>query len=128
MNSKLKICSVLSLQQNRWNRKICTFYKILQNKRLNYLYNSYKTRLRSNVFSPCLPNMNFWISSFFPFFICKWKNLAQNMEYNESNVLFFYFIWPSPNIVYKCHNLNERKPVTRPRVDLSDLQYQTIPT
>ena len=82
--SKEKIYQELgleSLRYRRWYRKLCLFYKILENKNPKYLFSLIPTRrsLSSarNIHNIPLVNTkhNFFKNSFFPSTIIEWNNL-----------------------------------------------------
>ena len=70
-----------SLQQRRWFRKLCYFFKLIKNKSPKYLFNNipfvrstYRTRNIDNI-----PQFNvrhiFFRNSYFPSIVTEWNNL-----------------------------------------------------
>ena len=121
-----------SLRYRRWYRKLCLFYKILENKNPKYLFSLIPTRrsLSSarNIHNIPLVNTkhNFFKNSFFLSTIIEWNNLdphlrkSENFSVFKSNIL--KFIRPSPNYVYNCHNPRGICLITRLRLGLSHLR------
>ena len=69
------------LQQRRWYRKLCYFFKLIKNKSRKYLFNNiptvrstYRTRNIDNI-----PQFNvrhiFFRKSYFPSIVTEWNNL-----------------------------------------------------
>ena len=121
-----------SLQQRRWYRKLCSFYKIFKNERSRYLFNiipirnpAYSTRNHVNI--PLFKtNHNFFKNSFFPSTIIKWNNLDPNQRNSDTYGTFknaiLKFIRPSPNSVFECHNPQGIKFLKRLCLGLSHLR------
>ena len=106
-----------SLQQRRWYRKLCYFFKLTKNKSLKYLFNyiptvrsTYRTRNTDNI-----PKFNvrhtFFRNSYFPSIVTEWNNLDKSIRNSESFSIFkkniLEFIQPSPNSIFNCHNPRE---------------------
>ena len=83
-----------SLQQPRWYRKLCIFFKIVKNQSPKYLFEliptarqGYLTRHKNNV-----PLFNvkhdYFKSSFFPSTVIEWNKLDSNIRNSESLPLF----------------------------------------
>ena len=68
----------------------------------------------------------FFQKNFFPSVVIEWNKLDQNMCNSENLNIFkkkiLNFIGPSGNSVFKCHNPNRVKLLTRLRLDLSHLR------
>ena len=108
------------------------FYKVLNNKHPQYLFNLipirptlYPTRNALNI--PLLnTNHNLFNNSFFPSTVIEWNKLDPGFTKAESLSLFttiiLKFIRPSPNSVYSCHNPKGLKFITRLRPGLSHLR------
>ena len=121
-----------SLQQRRWYRKLCTFFKILKEKSPEYLFNIIPTR--NNVHrtrnSHNIPHLNlkhsFFKNSFFPATIIEWNKLDSNIcsldSYNVFKKRILKFIRPSPNSVFESHNSKRIKLLSRIRLELSHLR------
>ena len=121
-----------TLQQRRWYRKLCIFFKIIKEKSPEYLYstlpttsNIHRTRNSDNI-----PNFstkhNFFKNSFFPSTILEWNKLDINIRNLESLSKFksgiLKFIRPIPNSVFKLHNPEGIKILSRVRLGLSHLR------
>ena len=121
-----------SLQERRWYRKLCSFYKGFKNESPRYLFNIIPIRnpaysTRNNVNIPLFKsNHNFFKNSFFPSTIIEWNNLDPNLRnldsYGTLKNSILKFIRPSPNSVFECHNLQGIKFLTRLRLGLSHLR------
>ena len=120
-----------SLQQRRWYRKLCYFFKRTKNKSPKYLFNyiptvrsTYRTRNIDNI-----PRFNvghtFFRHWYFPSIVTEWNNLDKSIRNSESFSIFkkniLKFIRPSPNI-FNCHNPKGVKLLTRVRLGLSHLR------
>ena len=118
-----------SLRIRQWYRKLCLFYKVLNNEHHQYLFNLipvrptlYTTRNALNI--PLLnTNHNFFKNSFFPSTIIEWNKLDPGFRKADSLSLFktniLKFIRPSSNPVYNCHNPKGLKFITRLKLELS---------
>ena len=121
-----------SLQQRRWYRKLCYFFKLTKNKSPKYLFNNiptvrstYRTRNIDNI-----PQFNvrhtFFRNSYFPSIVTEWNNLDKSIRNSESLSIFkkhiLQFIRPSPNSIFNCHNPKGVKLLTRLRLGLSHLR------
>ena len=121
-----------SLQQRRWYRKLCSFYKVFKNKSPRYLFNIipirnpvYSTRNHVNI--PLFKtNHNFFKNSFFLSTIIEWNNLDPNLRNSDTYETFknaaLKFITFSPNSVFECHNHQGIKFLTRLCLGLSHLR------
>ena len=120
------------LQQRRWYRKLCYFFKLIKTKSLKYLFNNiptvrstYRTR---NIDS--IPQFNvrhtFFRNSYFRYIATEWNNLDKRIRTSESFSIFkkniLQFIRPSPNSIFNCHNPNGVKLLTRLGLGLSHLR------
>ena len=118
-----------SLQQRRWYRKLCCLYKIIKNKSPRCLFNIiparnpfYITRNHTNILL-FKTNHIFLKSSFFPSTIIEWNNLEPRLRtYGTFKNTILKFLRPSPNSVFKCHNPQGIKFLTRLRLGLSHLR------
>ena len=121
-----------TLQQRRWYRKLCCFYKILKSQSPKYLYSiipihnmSYRTRQYNKI-----PAINvkhdFFKNTFFPSTIMEWNKLDWEIKNSESIVTFkkriLSFIRPSANSTFNCHNPRGIKLLSRLRLGLSHLR------
>ena len=112
-----------SLQQRRWYRKLCSFYKVFKNKSPRYLFNIipirnpvYSTRNHVNI--PLFKtNHNFLKNSFFSSNVIEWNNIDPNLRnsdtYGTLKQAILKFIRPSPDSVFECHNPQGIKFLTR---------------
>ena len=112
-----------SLQQRRWYRKRCCFYKIFKNESPRYLFNIiptrnpfYITRNHNNI--PLFKTNHIFLkNSFFPSTIIEWNNLDPKLRNSDTYGTFkntlLKFLRPSPNSVFKCHNPQGIKFLTR---------------
>ena len=121
-----------SLQQRRWYRKLCLFFKIYKNQCPKYLSDiipqsncQYRTRNAHNI-----PHINvkhqFFKNSYFPSTIIKWNKLDSNIRISETLNIFkskiLKFIRPIANSTFGCHNPVGVKVLTRLRLGLSHLR------
>ena len=108
-----------SLQQRRWYRKLCCFYKIFKNESPRYLFNIIPTRnpfyiTRNHTNIPLFKTNHIFLkNSFFPSTIIEWNNLDPKLRKSDTYGTFkntiLKFLRPSPNSVFKCHNPQEIK-------------------
>ena len=121
-----------SLQERRWYRKLCYFFKIFKGQSPDYLFKilpsikrAYNTR---NVdYIPCFNTRhNFFRNSFFPSTLIEWNNLDINIRNSESYAIFkrsiLRFIRPSENPIFNCHNSSGIKLIIRLRLGFSHLR------
>ena len=79
-----------SLQQRRWYRKLCCFYKIFKNESPRYLFNIIPTRnpfyiARNHTNTPLFKaNHIFLKNSFFPSTIIEWNNLDARLRNSDT--------------------------------------------
>ena len=118
-----------TLQQRRWYRKLCCFYKILKSQSPKYLYSiipihnmSYRTR-QCNKIPAINVKHDFFKNTFFPSTIMEWNKLDWEIKNSESIVTFkkriLSFIRPSSNSIFICHNPRCIKLLSRLRLGLS---------
>ena len=134
--SREKIYSELgleSLQDRRWYRKLCVFYKILTNMSPKYLSDiipsttrRYSSRNANNI--PLVSgNNNYFMNTFFPSTITEWNKLDLSIRNSTSLHIFkgrlLQFVRPLENIVFTCHNPIGIKYLTRLRLGFSHLLY-----
>ena len=103
-----------TLQQRRWYRKLCCFYKILKSQSPKYLYSIIPIHSMSYRTSQCnkIPAINvkhdFFKNTFFPSTIIAWNKLDWEIKTSESIETFkkriLSFIRQSPNSTFNCHN------------------------
>ena len=119
-----------SLRDRPWCRKLCLFYKVLENENPKYLFSlilppgAHYTQLKIYIISPLLTQNTTFSKT--PSTIIEWNNLdphlrkSENFSVFKSNIL--KFIRPSPNYVYNCHNPRGICLITRLRLGLSHLR------
>ena len=84
-----------TLQQRRWYRKLCCFYKILKSHSPKYLYSIIPIHNMSYRTSQCnkIPAINvkhdFFKNTFFPSVVMEWNKLDWEIKNSESIVTFF---------------------------------------
>ena len=120
------------LQQRRWYRKLCLFFKVYKNQCPKYLFDiipqsncPYRTRNALNI-----PHINvkhqFFKNSYFPSTIIEWKKLDSNIRNSEKLQIFkskiLRFIRPTTNSIFGCHNPIGVKLLTRLQLGLSHLR------
>ena len=122
-----------SLQQRRWYRKLCLFYKIIKNQSPKYLFEliptarqAYMTRCKKSI--PLLNvKHDYFKIFFFPSTIIEWNNLDSNKRNSENLALFkkriLAFIRPSTSSTFHCLNPNGLKLITTLRLGLSHLRF-----
>ena len=120
-----------SLQNRRWYRKLCCFYKVLKGQSPKYIFNiipklnrPYSTRNANSIPHFKVKHSTFK-NTFFPSVIIEWNKLdpeiqnAPSLNIFKNNIL--KFIKPIPNNIFGCHNLNDIKCLTKLRLGLSHL-------
>ena len=121
-----------TLQQRRWYRKLCCFYKILKSQSPKYLYSiipihnmSYRTR-QCNKIPAINVKHDFFKNTLFSSTIMKWNKLDWEIKNSESIATFkkriLSFIRPSANSTFNCHNPRRIKLLSRQRLGLSHLR------
>jgi len=131
-SSKEKLYSELgleSLQNRRWYRRLCTFYKIKTSEHPKYLFdliptqNNYGTRFKNIPQINC--RTNFFKNYFFPNAIQEWNNLDPIICNSESLSIFrrrlLSFIRPASKSIFNIHDPMGLKMLTRLRLGLSHL-------
>ena len=120
-----------SLKSRRWFRKICHFYKILNEKSPSYLFDLipnlnrvWETRHSNNI--PAIHTRhNYLKNSFFPATISEWNNLDCIIRNSKSLSIFkknlLNFMRPCANSIFNIHNSYGIKLLARLRLGLSHL-------
>ena len=140
-SSREKLCQELgfqSLQQQRWFRTICYFFKITKNQSPKYLFDKIPTtrtayRTRKNFDN--IPRFNnvkhtFFKNSYFPPTVIEWNNIDQSIRsINSARCALFkrrilQFIRPIPNKTFNSHKPIGIKLTTSHRLGLSKLRDQ----
>ena len=120
-----------SLQQRRWYRKLCTFFKIIKEKYPDYVLNiipknnsNHRTRNSYNIPQLNIKH-NFFKNSIFPSVIAEWNKLDSDIRNLNSLSLFksriLKFMQPNPNSIFNCHNPKTIKYLSRIMLGLSHL-------
>ena len=121
-----------TLQSRRWFRKLCLFYKIVNNQSPSYLFDYipstdriYNTRNAADV--PWIKSKhNFFKNSYIPSTIIEWNKLDQDIRNAESYALFrkhlLSFIGSEANNIFNVHNAKGIKLFARLRVGFSHLK------
>ena len=122
---------VESLKSRRWFRKLCHFYKILNEKSPSYLFdlipnlNRVRETRHSNNILAIHTRQNYFKNSFFPSTISEWNNLDCTIRNSGSLSIFkkslLNFIGPCANSIFNIHNPNKIKLLIRLRLGLSHL-------
>ena len=112
-----------SLKPRCWFRKLCHFYKILNEKSPSYLFDLIPTlnRVRETRHGNNIPAIhtshNYFKNPFFPSTISEWNNLDFKIRYSGSLSIFktnlLNFIRPCANSIFKIHNPYGIKLLTR---------------
>ena len=121
-----------SLQNRRWYRKLCHFYKYFILKQPKYLLDiipvktsNYNTRNTDKI-PPFKTRHNFFKNSFFPSAIIEWNKLNSDIRNISSFSVFrktiLCFIRPNSNSVFNSHNPKGIKLLSRLRLGLSHLR------
>ena len=121
-----------SLQQRRWYRKLCTFFKIIKEKSPDYVLNiipknnsNHRTRNSYNIPQLNIKH-NFFKNSIFPSVIAEWNKLDSDIRNLNSLSLFksriLKFMQPNPNSIFNCHNPKTIKYLSRIMLGLSHLR------
>ena len=110
-----------SLQQRRWNRKLCSFCKVFKNESPRYLLNiiptsnpTYSTRNHVNI--PLYKTNHILFKN--PFFHLPLSNGIMDTYRTFKNTIL-NFIRHSPNSQFECHNPQGIKFLTRLRLAIS---------
>ena len=133
--SREKIYQELGLEylsSRRWYKRLCLFYKIINNKSPAYLYNiipkirgfhnTRNSHLIPNIFS----HSDYFCNSFFPYTIKEWNKLDKSIL--DSNSIYSFrrnllkMIKPAPNSVFDACDPQGLKLLTRLRLGLSHLR------
>ena len=120
------------LQQRRWYRKLCLFFKIYKNQCPKYLFDiipqsncQYRTRNAQNILYINVKHQ-FFKNSYFPSTIIEWNKLDSNIRNSEILNIFkskiLKFIRPTANSIFGCHNPIGVKLLTRLQLGLSHLR------
>ena len=100
-----------TLQQRRWYRKLCCFYKILKSQSPKYLYSiiptlnmTYRTR-QCNKIPTINVKHNFFKNTFFPSTIIEWNKLGLKIKNSESIETFKKEFWHSLGHLLIAHSI-----------------------
>ena len=102
------------LQQIRWRRRLCLFYKVVSTKLLAYIYDIIppvsQSQRHSNTFNSISCRTEYFKNSFLPCVIGEWKKLNPEIQRSGSYNIFrksiLNFIRPSASKVYKINDVN----------------------
>ena len=102
------------LQQRRWRRRLCLFYKVVSTKLLAYIYDIIppvsQSQRHSNTFNSISCRTEYFKNSFLPCVIGEWKKLNPEIQRSGSYNIFrksiLNFIRPSASKVYKINDVN----------------------
>ena len=120
-----------SLSKRRWYRRMCLFWKIINNSAPKYLtillpstqYS--RNPNRQNLFSSFHKNTDYFANSFFPYCTDQWNLLDPDIKNIQSISLFkkaiLKFIRPSAAHVFDVTDYSGLKLLTRLRLNLSHL-------
>ena len=121
-----------TLQQRRWYRKLCCFYKILKSQSPKYLYSTIPVHNMSYRTKQCnkIPAINmkhdFFNSIFFPSTTIEWNKLDWKIKNSERIETFkkrmLSFLRPSPDSTFNCDNPKGIKRLSRLRLGLNHLR------
>ena len=125
-----------SLKSRRWFRKLCHFYKILNEKSPSYLFDLIPnlSRVRETRHSSNIPAIhtrhNYFKNSFFPSTVSEWYNLDWKIRIPGSLLIFkkdlLNFIQHCANSIFNIHNPYGIKLLTRFRLGLSHLRDHKV--
>ena len=118
-----------TLQSRRWFRKLCLFYKIVNNQSPSYLFDYipstdriYNTRNAANV-PRIISKHNFFKNSYLPSTIIEWNKLDQGIRNAESfRKHLLSFIRLEANNMFNADKAKGIKLLTRLRVGFSHLK------
>ena len=120
-----------SLKSRRWFRKLCHFYKVLNEQPPSYLFdlipnlNRVRETRHSNNIPAIHTRQNYFKNSFFPSTISELNNLDCKIRNSGSLSIFkknlLNFIGPCTNSIFNIHNAYGIKLLTRLRLGLSHL-------
>ena len=125
-----------TLEKRRWYRKLCCFFKIFRNQSPECLFSIIPTSVRpyNTINANNIPQFkvkhnffqNFFQNLFFHDVVIEWNKLDQNIRNSENLFIFkkklLKFIRPSGKCVFRCHNSEWIKLLTRLRLGLSNLR------
>ena len=132
--SKVKLYQEIGLEylsSRRWFRRLCLFYKIINNEQPSYLFNLVprpyhilNTRNQSQI-PDIFCRTEIFSNSFFPYCIKEWKKLDHNIKRSDSYVHFrnsvLKSIRPIGNSIFDICDNEGIKLLTRLRLGLSHL-------
>ena len=119
-----------SLKSRRWFRKLCHFYKILNEKSPSYLFDLIPNLNKfcdNNNIPETYKRHNYFKNSFLPSTLSEWNNLGSKIRNSGSLSIFkktlLNFIRPCANCIFNIHNPYGIKLLTRLRLGLSHLRH-----
>ena len=121
------------LSQRRWYRRLCMFWKIVNDLNFPAYLKGYLPRMqfshnenRSKLFATMQSNTNYFKNSFFPFCVKEWNSLSFEIRNAVSIGAFKHsllkFIRPTPANTYNINDFDGLKLLSRLRIGLSHLR------
>ena len=118
------------LQQRRWMRRLCSFYKVVSIKLPAYIYDIIppvrQSQRHPNTFNSISCKTEFFKNSFVPCVISEWIKLKPEIRRSSSYNIFrkpiLNFIRPSAGKVYNINDTIGIKLITRLRLGFSHLR------
>ena len=121
-----------SLKLRRWFKKLCRFYKILNQKSLSYLFDLipnlnivHEPKYSNNILA-IHTRHNYFKNSLFPYTISEYNNLDCKIRNSKSLSIFkknlLNFVIPSADSIFNTHNPYGIKLLTKLRLDFSHLR------
>ena len=118
------------LQQRRWMRRLCLFYKVVSTKLPAYIYDIIppvrQSQRHPNTFNSISCRTEYFKNSFFPCVIGEWNKvnpkIRRSSSYNIFRKSISKFIRPSASKVYNINDVISIKLITRQRLDFSNLR------
>ena len=109
------------LQQRRWRRRLCLFYKVVSTKLLAYIYDIIppvsQSQRHPNTFKSISCRTEYFKNSFLPCIIGEWNKLNPEIQRSGSYNIFrksiLKFIRPSASKVYSINDAIGIKLITR---------------
>ena len=117
------------LQQRRWMRRLCLFYKVVSTKLPAYIYDLIppvrQSQRHPNTFNSISCRTEYFKNSFFPCVVSEWIKLNPEIRRSGSYNIFrksiLNFIRPSASKVYNINDAIGIKLITRLRLGFSHL-------
>ena len=118
------------LQQRRWRRRLCLFYKVVSTKLLAYIYDiippASQSQRHPNTFNSISCRTEYFKNLFLPYVIGEWNKLNPEIRRCGSYSIFWksilIFIRPSASKIYIINVGIDIKLITRLRLGFSHLR------